>query len=723
MSYASPSPAHGGRGRDGADVSDGRANLDGGGYRQRANSEPLPGYRLLDHLGRGGFGEVWKCEAPGGLLKAIKFVYPDSEADDAPGDSLRQEYEAFQHIKTIRHPFLLMLERVELIDGVLASVMELADAGLQDRFQECLELGLKGIPRAELLGYLTDAAEALDVISVKHGLQHLDIKPANLFLVAGHVKVGDYGLVSRSNPTAGRHGAGFTPRYAPPELIDGMVDPRSDQYSLALVYFEMLTGGFPFNATSAKDLMMSHAALDPNLSTLPPGDRPVVARALAKDPAERFPNCLGFIRALLSAGPPPPSDVTLRQARMGQKPLPPGLSGVAQGGTGAESAITRSRMPASSMGSTPTLTLRTPRQSGIVSSGNLPRLSTPVSQSSVILPHLASHAAPTPGPAAINFETPRPKAVDQPTGPTTPDLGSMAVVELTPAPAAGPVHKLPHGFQAVLPVPLLTGGVWSGAAPPTGGAFAFILFEAVYGSGQLPTHATDPIRQPDGSWVCRFPAKLMAGTVRLKLQAVRDEWGGELLQPDPCRFQLRLGLGKGRSSWLSRAEPTGLAVDLQLPPPALANGDVLVTGRPFGPADNWVQKKASDELPHILIDLRKQLQNLPDRRKAPRVPYDGPIQLYPVDEDGGVFAPVPGRAVDVSPTGVCCLPSGPVASRYVYIEFPRITPLAGLAVLVELLRRGTPANGEEPVAGMYRVDLDGPVAAVTSAPDLKVAYY
>src|SRR6201993_3249055 len=139
--------------------------------RIESQAEPLPGYRLIERLGGGGFGEVWKCEAPGGLHKAIKFVFGDLSAlasDAISGDDghrAKQELKALSRVKTVRHPFILSLERYDIIDGQLLIVMELADRNLWDRFKECRSQGLQGIPRAELLNIMEESAEALDLMN------------------------------------------------------------------------------------------------------------------------------------------------------------------------------------------------------------------------------------------------------------------------------------------------------------------------------------------------------------------------------------------------------------------------------------------------------------------------------------------------------------------------------------------------------------------------------
>jgi serine/threonine protein kinase len=264
--------------------------------------EPLPGYRLLEPLGSGGFGEVWKCEVPGGLCKAIKFV-PGSVLLDGDNSPAEQELDALRRIKAIRHPFILSVERVEIVGGELVIVTELADRSLQDVLAECRRQGQEGIRRELLLAFLLEAAEALDVMNFQHGLQHLDIKPGNLFLVSDHVKVADFGLVN--SPEEFHAGAaprrkGVTPLYAAPEVLQGGMSRHSDQYSLALAYQELLTGTLPFPGKNARQMLLQRLTADPDLGPLPPGDRPVVARALARDADARFPSCLDFIQALVA---------------------------------------------------------------------------------------------------------------------------------------------------------------------------------------------------------------------------------------------------------------------------------------------------------------------------------------------------------------------------------------------------------------------------------------
>src|SRR5438270_4497795 len=145
-------------------------------WLREPDEEPIPGYRLIEPLGSGGFGEAWKCEAPGGLFKAIKFVFGNLNSLDVDGARAEQELNALNRVKEVRHPFVLSMDRIEVVGGELVIVMELADRSLHDAFQECLSAGLIGIPRDTLLCYVRDAAEALDHMNEQHNLQHLDIK-------------------------------------------------------------------------------------------------------------------------------------------------------------------------------------------------------------------------------------------------------------------------------------------------------------------------------------------------------------------------------------------------------------------------------------------------------------------------------------------------------------------------------------------------------------------
>lgn len=286
--------------------------------RIEPGSEPILGYKLIDRLGGGGFGEVWRAEAPGGLHKAIKVVYGDVQTPDPDGTRrAEQELKALKRVQSVRHPYLLSLERYDIIEGRLLIVMELADSNLWDRFKECRGQGLSGIPRDELLRYMEESAEVLDLMNQQYQLQHLDIKPQNLFLIHNHAKVADFGLVKDLEGMMATVTGGITPVYASPETFDGIVSRFCDQYSLAIVYQELLTGQRPFNGTSIQQLIMQHLNAQPNLTPLPKWDRTAIGRGLAKKPEARYPTCMDLVRALraavqagsapvIAAGPRPP---------------------------------------------------------------------------------------------------------------------------------------------------------------------------------------------------------------------------------------------------------------------------------------------------------------------------------------------------------------------------------------------------------------------------------
>ena len=642
-------------------------------------TEPLPGYVLLEPLGRGGFGEVWKCEAPGGLHKAIKFV-PGEGADDGQGERrLAQEYEAFQQIKAILHPFLLTLERVEVVDGELVMVMELADRQLHDRFRECRNCGLPGIPRDELMAYFADAAEALDMIAGKFGLQHLDVKPANLFLVAGHVKVGDYGLLASLDPEhAGSRSRGLTPKYVAPEALRGEPSHRSDQYSLALVYQELLTGTFPYAGRGAQQIMVQHATAAPDVSPLPPCDRPIVLRALAKDPAARFGSCLGFVQALLAAASAtslPAAAIDVRRAR-----------------------VERSRAE---------VELELPMAEALdADDGNQStahhRVSSEITHNST-LPGVSPNTTTTKPPSAASklvapggVRTPPPLSHGRPP--------SLDYLEAAPRPERPPAAVVLNPVKSVVSVARLTGQAREERLIPADDMIRAVVACAAAG-GHVPQAAGDLARRPDGTLECRFPSTVPAAVVPMKLTALAERWGVSLEQPDPACLVLRRTAGGG-GFWnaLSKKKPSGYEVQVALPPPGRAICEVVVTGGVFGKPERDVVVRAHDELPRIIDEVRRELNNVQDRRKHPRVAADLAVTVYPIHSDGGIGNPVAGRCRDVSAGGVSLHLPAPAGTKYFFVAFDDVAAVSRQAVLVRTVRLQT-GEAECYCGGMFRTDL------------------
>jgi serine/threonine protein kinase len=252
-------------------------------------SEPVPNYLLDRRLGRGGFGEVWAALGPGGVSVAMKFIQLNGPVGEI-------ELRSLDLMKNIRHPHLTGISGIWRNNQVLIIAMELGDCTLMDRLAEAKRAGQSGIPAESLLEYMREAAKGIDYLNSLH-IAHRDIKPQNLLLMSGSVKVADFGLAKVLDKTSVSSTGSMTPAYAAPEFFNGQATAKSDQYALAISYCQLRGGRLPFEGPIAQ-LMAGHLTKEPDLSMLPESERPVVMRALAKDPEERWPDCRALAHAL-----------------------------------------------------------------------------------------------------------------------------------------------------------------------------------------------------------------------------------------------------------------------------------------------------------------------------------------------------------------------------------------------------------------------------------------
>jgi serine/threonine protein kinase len=270
---------------------------DAGGLPQRDGLLAVGGgYKLLERLGSGSFGEVWRAEAPGGVPAALKIIFR------ALGDEEAQhELRSLNLIRRLRHPFLLQTQAFWKLDNRLVIAMDLADGSLRGRLKACTQAGQRGIPVSELLGYMKQASEALDYAHAK-GVLHRDIKPDNILLSEGYVKVADFGLACELDDAAlfTATTCGSAP-YMAPEVWARRASEQTDQYSLAATYVHLRLNRLLFPGSNLLELALMAQQDVPDLHELGEAEQRVLLRALAKDPAQRYPRCCEFTEALEKA--------------------------------------------------------------------------------------------------------------------------------------------------------------------------------------------------------------------------------------------------------------------------------------------------------------------------------------------------------------------------------------------------------------------------------------
>lgn len=252
----------------------------------------LPEYVLVRKRGAGAFGEVWHAKGPGGLDVALKFIRLDESV-------LLLELRSLDVMKSIRHPNLVSLFGAWHKEPWLVLAMELCDCSLLDRLTDALGKKQVGIPSEQLLRYMSDAATGLDVLNAKQ-VQHRDVKPANLLLVNDGVKIADFGLAKVLEQTVASNSGAGTLAYTAPECFRGQLAKQSDQYSLAVTYCHLRTGELLFKGNQA-EVMYAHLSNEPDLSRLQLSERPILARALAKEPGKRWPDCTAFVAELANS--------------------------------------------------------------------------------------------------------------------------------------------------------------------------------------------------------------------------------------------------------------------------------------------------------------------------------------------------------------------------------------------------------------------------------------
>ena len=270
----------------------------------------LAGYRIVEPVGRGGMGVVYRAEelALGGRLVAVKILSP--ELSGSP--ELRRRFLREMRIAaSIEHPNIVPIYRAGEEDGLLYIAMRYLRA---DDLGQVLRHGGPLAP-ARAVRIVEQVGRALDCAH-RHGLVHRDVKPANILIEPPgepdedeHVYLVDFGVAKAReiDPTlVGAPGADWfvgTPLYAAPEQLRGEpVDGRADVYALGCVLFECLTGRPPYLGESDGAVVAAHlSAPPPRLGEaragLPAGLDRVIARALAKTPDERYVSCGELVSA------------------------------------------------------------------------------------------------------------------------------------------------------------------------------------------------------------------------------------------------------------------------------------------------------------------------------------------------------------------------------------------------------------------------------------------
>src|SRR5579863_9249967 len=269
--------------------------------------ETIGRYQITRELGRGAMGVVYLAIDPTiGRNVAIKTIRLGEVTDQEERDKLRERlFREARSAGILSHPGIVTIYDMEEHDDVAFIAMEFVDGPTLDQLLSKRE----PLAPERLMSILRQTAAALDYAHAK-GIVHRDIKPANIMIASdGAVKITDFGIakVTTSQQFTQTGTILGTPNYMSPEQVQGLaVTGRADQFSLAVIAYEMLTGEKPFTGEQLTTVVYKIVADEPPSvqrlnPTLSEQIEAVLRKGLSKKPDNRYPSCRKFLDALEAA--------------------------------------------------------------------------------------------------------------------------------------------------------------------------------------------------------------------------------------------------------------------------------------------------------------------------------------------------------------------------------------------------------------------------------------
>lgn len=254
-------------------------------------------YRIEQILGQGGMGTISRAyDRLTDTHVAIKqLTLALEEWDAVHTHPLRAALAAeFRLLATLRHPHIVSVLDYGFLQNTAFYTMELLNAA------PTLTTAAQGQPLAHQLALIAQLLQTLEYLR-RHRVVHRDLKPENVLVQAGQVKVLDFGLAVMEGHVSDGMGTLF---YMAPEVLQHQkATHASDLFAVGVLAYEVLAGRRPFEATGPTELTQVICTVEPDYTALnaPPDLQPIIARLLAKDPAERFTTAAEAITALMVA--------------------------------------------------------------------------------------------------------------------------------------------------------------------------------------------------------------------------------------------------------------------------------------------------------------------------------------------------------------------------------------------------------------------------------------